>query len=305
MNRDFETLIVILTTILLFVILVIILIAISSEIFTHQIGKNIKQNEEITDTDKIIIQNAQNSIIHLWGVGTGFIYDEDNDNIYILTNKHVIEHYDLSKKFPNFQNRIYLPYVKFIDNNIKYRGEIQNFKVNSEAFSKQKYSDDISQSVENNNIDEKYFGHFNVDDEHDIAMIAISKKSFNISPNYKISKISFATLNPSHHEEIYVLGNAGGLQKFPILSKGFAIVGRNTLESFFTNRDKNFIKHDTKTYNGQSGSPTLNKNGELIGINTFSNGLEIKIPFIDKILSISSSTYSINNKIITEFIKKN
>ena len=149
----------------------------------------------------------------------------------------------------------------------------------------------------------EYFASFKTDSKYDIAMITVPKKSLNISPEYQISKVKFAKQNPPHDQKIYVLGNAGGLQESPILSKGNTIDEYNPLESFFSNRDKYFIKYNAKTHNGQSGSPTFNESGECVGMHTFANGKTFKIPFSNKQICISSATYSINNKTIASFIE--
>ncbi len=314
MNEKIETLIIICIAILLLVIFAMLAICISFDIEIRSIDKNIKQNEELTDEDKKIIENTQNSIVHLWGVGTGFIYKEDEDNIYIVTNKHVVEHYEIhftssskSPTPPSFKNQIYLPYIKFIDSNIKYKNEIQNISMNSEKFSKINYFKSMQHLINFQNMTAKnleYFAFFKTDSKHDIAMIAVPKKSLNISPEYQISKVKFAKQNPPHDQKIYVLGNAGGLQKSPILSKGNIINEYNPLESLFTYRDQYFIKYNAKTHNGQSGSPTFNESGECVGMHTFANGEIFKIPFSNKQICISSATYSINNETIALFIEK-
>ena len=135
-------------------------------------------------------------------------------------------------------------------------------------------------------------------------MIAVPKNSLNIPLKYQISTVKFAKQNPPHNQKIYVLGNAGGLQESPILSKGNTIDEYNPLESFFSNRDKYFIKYNAKTHNGQSGSPTFNESGECLGMHTFANGKTFKIPFSNKQICISSATYSINNETIASFIEK-
>ena len=274
MNEKIETLIIICIAILLLVIFAMLAICISFDIEIRSIDKNIKQNEELTDEDKKIIENTQNSIVHLWGVGTGFIYKEDEDNIYIVTNKHVVEHYEIhftssskSPTPPSFKNQIYLPYIKFIDSNIKYKNEIQNISMNSEKFSKINYFKSMQHLINFQNMTAKnleYFAFFKTDSKHDIAMIAVPKKSLNISPEYQISKVKFAKQNPPHDQKIYVLGNAGGLQKSPILSKGNIINEYNPLESLFTYRDQYFMD----LFHGKINEDQLNDSLYIAAVDT-------------------------------------
>ena len=162
MSKSKELILLLLFIAILFVVSLIIMIAISFDLSIKKIGIPVFENEDITDEDHTISNKIKNSIVHLWGCGTGFIYKEDKDNIYILTNKHVVELYNLQKhkETEQFKNRLFLPYIKFIDPNIKYIDAAQKVEINKEEFSKQKYLNDITKSIKDNSIEERMFGKF-------------------------------------------------------------------------------------------------------------------------------------------------
>lgn len=317
---------------LLAIILLIILLAIVAYLafdikcVKRDTNEEMEKNK-LNTKDLNIINKMTNSIVHLRGSGTGFIVGESEEDIYIITNKHVIKMYDLqnqpcNQSFPG--NRIFLPYIEFMDKNIQYKDHIKscniqtNEKIKQYGFSRQSYYDEmIKYSYEKNgniiNIKESFFGRYykykenDTSKENDIALIKIPKSSLNIKKDHKIQIANFRNRNnPCEADEtIYVAGNAGAIQETPIPRKG-KIIEKDFLTSiinFF--RREIYVISNLEILNGHSGSPTFNENGEVIGISTSSNNSEHNIPFTERKILFKNlqHTHSLNNNVILTSIE--
>jgi hypothetical protein len=285
----------------LLIALFALVIACSFSISIKKINSEIKEDTNLTNQDREIANKVKNSLVHLWGVGTGFIYKEDEKNIYILTNKHVIDLYDLQKheNLKIFGNKIYLPYIKFIDQNIQYKENIQSQTIHQEKFSKQKYLDDIKKNIKNNLIDQNLFGKFATHEKYDLGIIAIPKSSLNIAQNTQIQTLNFSDHDPAINEKVYLCGNNGGRQSSPLLYKGKITEEYNPFILSFTDRDEVYVKSNAKLPGGLSGAPEFNSQGNVVGIGTLSNEFNFRIPWTDYEITISgNSTYCIKNSIV-------
>lgn len=164
-------------------------------------------------------------------IGTGVVFSEDNEYLYIVSNQHVV--YDVSGVGV---------YERETPIKVSFDGE-----------------DDA--------IDAEVLGS---DSLADLAVVKVEKKNINKDFLKKLKPVTFANSdNVNVGEWVVAIGNPLGYvdtTTFGIVSGLDRKVGDHPANSFGTY--VNLIQIDAAINSGNSGGATFNLNGELIGINT-------------------------------------
>lgn len=125
------------------------------------------------------------------------------------------------------------------------------------------------------------------DKDSDVAVLRLKdwNKFTKENPDYRI--LEFAKHRPRDGETVYVIGHPWGL--FYSVSKGIVSIAKRKSPAPFPVW---WIQTDAHVYNGNSGGPMLDENGDIVGMNSVmvvneggSYGFAIPTPLIAKITS--------------------
>ncbi len=164
-------------------------------------------------------------------VGTGVVFSEDEENIYIVTNDHVVS----SAQGNGMYNRKLPVKVAFEKDKGSFEAEI----LGSDTF-----SDLAVLSVKKEGISEEFLD----------TLVPVT---FADSDEVKVGEWAIAIGNPLGYIDTTTLGIVSGIDR------KIGTSSRNALGSAVS-----LIQIDAAINSGNSGGATFNLNGELIGINT-------------------------------------
>ena len=154
-------------------------------------------------------------------IGSGFIYDQDENYQYIITNNHVIK--------DEKNHRV-----------ISCTGQVKTATL------------------------------LGVDELFDVALLRT--EIFVDTEVCKFSNEDYKLIeNPKVGDEVYAIGNPASLDNYGTITSGIISgVDRDAFAKTSTFENADFaIQIDVALNPGNSGGPLFNKNGEVIGINTF------------------------------------
>lgn len=125
------------------------------------------------------------------------------------------------------------------------------------------------------------------DKDTDVAVIKLKNWEEFKKDNPQLTYLNLSTKNPQATDTVWAIGHPWGL--FYSISKGIvSIEGRKSPSPF----PMWWIQTDAKVYNGNSGGPLLNEDGDVIGMNSImvakeggSYGFAIPSPMITKVIN--------------------
>jgi len=101
------------------------------------------------------------------------------------------------------------------------------------------------------------------DSFYDLAVLAFDE----VEPGKELTFLEFANASPSLAENVYAIGNPLGLYPYSITDG--IVSGKNRLFQNPTTGKYGFMQHTATLIWGNSGGPLVNKNGQVVGVNTW------------------------------------
>lgn len=191
--------------------------------------------------------NATVIVFHKCSIGTGVCVDEDENNYYILTARHVIDDEYTIKGKGNSSSLI----ATIPESNLGMSVKVETIREFIGGIDKSL----IPAKMTHTSIAvirDKFIVYpcevIKMSDDYDLAYIRISKRD-----GLFIEKTIISLYNPEIGNRVYIVGHP--MERFYNLSAGVV-----------SNLDSEFMVTDAFTTFGNSGGGVFNKKGELIGI---------------------------------------
>ena len=240
----------------------------------------IKKNQNPKDRYLLdLAKEKSKSVVQFYSKGSGsaFIISETEENLYLCTNLHI------------FGNSSYIYNFIFQDCNIKF-----NFKL-FEKYCKENRNKDLF---------------FYVDDI-DICILMIPKKTLIFPENYQLQKVMFKYVDIEKHCETHsnlakntitmVAGNALNANEGE-LSLSFG----NISDKYFKTKEcegHTQLSSEQLSYEGTSGSPMMDINGDVIGMVSCGSSEDYQCGFVPSFHILLIVTALKNANCIKEDIK--
>ena len=179
------------------------------------------------------------------GRGSGIIIGQNDDELLIATNNHVVEGAkNLSVSF--------------------YGDEIDASALNSQSAQYGQNMEEVAQEYAKNSVSAQIKG---TDADNDLAVIAVQKTDV---PDDTMEQIKIASMGSSNDlvvgEQVVAIGNALGYGQS--VTSGYVSALDRTIDTDGSSTASGLIQTDAAINPGNSGGALLNMNGEVIGINS-------------------------------------
>ena len=179
------------------------------------------------------------------GSGSGIIIGQNDDELLIATNNHVVEGAkNLSVSF--------------------YGDEIDASALNSQSAQYGQNMEEVAQEYAKNSVSAQIKG---TDADNDLAVIAVQKTDV---PDDTMEQIKIASMGSSNDlvvgEQVVAIGNALGYGQS--VTSGYVSALDRTIDTDGSSTASGLIQTDAAINPGNSGGALLNMNGEVIGINS-------------------------------------
>jgi S1-C subfamily serine protease len=178
-----------------------------------------------------------------YGIGTGFVIAQDGGSTYVVTNRHVVT-FEKSEEIPEELWGTQVPLIKIVLTDLS--GTLLSADV---TFLANQF-----------------------DDTMDLVILKVSSGL----TNRKVLPLA-ASDGLKDGESVYTLGfpavgdsieDAGG--SLPSRASDISTNSGTISKIHISTNGRDYIQHNAVINGGNSGGPLLNKNGEVVGVNTFS-----------------------------------